>query len=107
MDADERQDRKCIKANEKLTPDDRHYLRFVMKQSHCFESILLEQKMELSEEWQKSFDEVRTDVDENRLNQYLRRQVRRHLKRCIRIPTTDFRSRIRRTAMKIMEFIWR
>ena len=72
---------KCIRENENLTPDDRHYLRFVMKQSHCFESILLEQKMELSEEWQKSFDEVRMGVDENRLNQYLRRQVRRHLKK--------------------------
>lgn len=72
---------KCIRENENLTPEDRHYLRFVMKQSHCFESILLEQKMELSDEWQKSFEEVREGVDENRLNQYLCRQVRRHLKR--------------------------
>jgi len=72
---------KCIRENENLTPEDRHYLRFVMKQSHCFESILLGHKMELSDEWQKSFEEVREGVDENRLNQYLCRQVRRHLKR--------------------------
>lgn len=72
---------KCIRGNENLTPEDRHYLRFVMKQSHCFESVLLEQGMELSDEWQKSFEEVRAGVDENRLNQYLRRQVRRHFKK--------------------------
>lgn len=72
---------KCIRGNENLTPEDRHYLRFVMKQSHCFECILLEREMDLTEAWQKSFDEVRVGVDEKRLNQYLRRQVRRHLKK--------------------------
>lgn len=72
---------KCIRENENLTPEDRHYLRFVMKQSHCFESILLEKEMLLSEEWERSFEKVRKDVDEKRLNQYLRRQVRRHLRK--------------------------
>lgn len=72
---------KCIRENENLTPEDRHYLRFVMKQSHCFECILLEEKMELSEDWQKPFEEVRAGVDEKRLNQYLCRQVRRHLRK--------------------------
>lgn len=72
---------KCIRENENLAPEDRHYLRFVMKQSHCFECILLEEKMELSEDWQKPFEEVRAGVDEKRLNQYLCRQVRRHLRK--------------------------
>ena len=72
---------KCIRENENLTPEDRHYLRFVMKQSRCFESILLERKMELSDEWQKSFEEVREGVVVNRQNPYFCRQVRRHLKR--------------------------
>lgn len=72
---------KCIRENENLTPEDRHYLRFVMKQSHCFECILLEEKMELSEDWQKPFEDVRAGVDEKRLNQYLCRQVRRHLRK--------------------------
>ena len=31
---------KNIRANQLLTPEDRHYLRFVMKQSRCFEAIL-------------------------------------------------------------------
>lgn len=70
---------KCIRENENLTQEDRHYLRFVMKQSRCFEAILLEEEIQLSEEWEKPFQEVRTGVEEKRLNQYLRRQVRRHL----------------------------
>lgn len=37
--------------------------------------------MELSENWQKSFAEARMGVDEKRLNRYLCRQVRRHLKK--------------------------
>ncbi len=72
---------KCIRENENLTPEDRHYLRFVMKQSQCFESILLEKEIILSENWEKTFAEVRTGVDEARLNQYLRRQVRKHLRK--------------------------
>lgn len=72
---------KCIRENGNLTPEDRHYLRFVMKQSHCFECILLEEKMELSEDWQKPFEDARAGVDEKRLNQYLCRQVRRHLRK--------------------------
>lgn len=72
---------KCIRENENLMPEDRHYLRFVMKQSHCFECILLGLQMDLSKDWQKSFEEVRAEVDEKRLNQYLCRQVRRHLRK--------------------------
>lgn len=72
---------KCIRENENLTPEDRHYLRFVMKQGHCFESILLEKEIHLSEDWKKTFGEVRSGVDERRLNQYLRRQVRKHLRK--------------------------
>lgn len=72
---------KCIRGNENLTPEDKHYLRFVMKQSRCFESILLEKEMSLSEEWENPLKELRENVNEKRLHQYLRRQVRRHLKK--------------------------
>lgn len=72
---------KCIRENPNLTPEDRYYLRFVMKQSRCLEGILLEEEMDLPEDWQKLFDGAREGVAEYRLNQYLRRQVRRHLKK--------------------------
>lgn len=72
---------KCIRENESLTAADKHYLRFVMKQSDCLEAILLKKEMQLSEDWEKTFQEVRAGVEENRLNQYLRRQMRRQLKK--------------------------
>lgn len=73
---------KNIRENENLTAEDRHYLRFIMKQSQCLESVLLGTDLFLSENWQTSYEEVRASVrDEYRLQQYLRRQVRRHLKK--------------------------
>ena len=76
---------KNIRDNPNLTPQDRHYLRFVMKQSRCFESVLAGGEPELSGNWQESYAAVCEGVDTHRLNQYLRRQVRRHLDR----PHTD------------------
>lgn len=73
---------KNIRVNKNLTPEDRHYLRYVMKQSQCLEAILLEKEISLPENWQRSYEEVRAGVeDEYRLRQYLRRQVRKHLKK--------------------------
>ncbi len=71
---------KNIRLNENLTAQDRHYLRFVMKQSQCFEAILTGGQISLPREWNEAYEKARSGVDEHRLNQYLRRQVRRHLK---------------------------
>lgn len=76
---------KNIRDNENLAPEDRHYLRFVMKQSQCFEAILLGGKPVLTENWKGRYAEVSSGVDMHRLDHYLRRQVRRHLK----TPHTD------------------
>lgn len=70
---------KNIRINQKLTPKDRHYLRFIMKQSRCFEAVLAGEKPNLQENWKETYENLCTDVDTHRLNQYLRRQVRRHL----------------------------
>ena len=72
---------KCIRENQNLTPEDRHYLRFVMKQSKCFEAILAGREPVLEKDWQESYDSIREGLDEHRLQQYLRRQVRKHLKK--------------------------
>ena len=70
---------RCIQENENLTPDDRHYLRFVMKQSQCFEGILMGKPVDLSEDWEKPYEELRAQVDASRLDHYLNRIVRRYL----------------------------
>lgn len=76
---------KNIRDNPGLTPQDRHYLRFVMKQSKCFESILKGEQVLLSGEWKERYEKVCGGVDADRLGQYLRRQVRRHIMQ----PHTD------------------
>lgn len=76
---------KNIRSNPNLTQEERHYLRFVMKQSQCFESILTGAEISLTGDWKRTFDEIRAGMDEHRLNQYLRRQIRRHLTQ----PHTD------------------
>ena len=74
-----------IRDNPNLASEDRHYLRFVMKQSQCFEAILTDKDILLSNEWRTAYENVCDGVEMHRLNQYLRRQVRRHLKQ----PHTD------------------
>lgn len=76
---------KNIRNNPNLTAQDRHYLRFVMKQSQCFESVLAGGEPNLSGRWKEGYDAVCEGVDTHRLNQYLRRQVRRQLEK----PHTD------------------
>lgn len=79
---------KNIQAHDGLTLEDKHYLRFVMRQSQCFEMILTGRHIDLTQEWESSYQSVSVDVDTHKLNQYLRRQVRRHLVR----PHTDVTS---------------
>lgn len=70
-----------IRENQNLTSEDRHYLRFVMKQSQCFEAILTGKEMNLAQEWQGTYEKVSANVNVHQMDQYLRRQVRRHLKK--------------------------
>ncbi len=70
---------KNIRANENLTPEERHYLRFIMKQSRCFEAVLEGREPALQGDWKGTFASLCEGKDTHRLNQYLRRQVRRHL----------------------------
>ncbi|MCI9142708.1 MAG: transposase [Lachnospiraceae bacterium] len=76
---------KNIQANGAFTPEDRHYLRFAMKQSRCFEAIVAGEKVELTGDWEETYRSLCGEVDVHKLNQYLRRQVRKHLVR----PHTD------------------
>lgn len=72
---------KCIRENQNLTSEDRHYLRFVVKQSKCFENILLGREQILAESWEAPYREACAGVNTERLDRYLCRLVRRYLKR--------------------------
>lgn len=70
---------KNIQANKELTPEDRHYLRFVMKQSRCFEAVLAGEEPDLQGDWKETYESLCAEVNAHKLDHYLRRQVRRHL----------------------------
>lgn len=70
-----------ISRNQQLTPDECHYLRFVLKVSGCMEAILSGEVYSLPQELQKRRDELVAEVDPHKLDHYLRRQVRRHLRK--------------------------
>lgn len=72
---------KRIRENENLTPEDRHYLRFILKQSRCFEAVLAHIEPVLEGQWKETWDSVRKGVDERRLRNYLCRQVRKHFRK--------------------------
>ena len=70
-----------IKKNQQFCDADRHYIRFVMKVSGCFESIILQKEMVIPDEMQRKYEEVASGVDTEKLNRYLCRQVRRKKKK--------------------------
>lgn len=72
---------RCIRENRNLTEQEKHYLRFVMKQTKCFESILTGAALSLEDNFDRRLKEVSAGLDTKRLNRYLCRLVRRYLKK--------------------------
>lgn len=67
--------------NENLTEADKHYLRFLLKVSNCFIAVLNREEPELPADIQRQRAALQAKVDADRLNNYLRRQVRKcHVK---------------------------
>lgn len=67
-----------VGANENFTPEEKHYLRFVLKVNNAFTAILNQKPMELPQEIKKKYEEVAAGVDRERLHRYLCRQVRKY-----------------------------
>lgn len=72
---------KSIRQNEGFMPEDRHYLRFVMRAGSLFEAVLCGSRGEIPEEMQGQYKALCTGVDRKRLDRYLCRQVRRKLRK--------------------------
>lgn len=77
----------AMNGNERFSPEDRHYLRFVIKAGGCFEAILNGRKAEAPKEMQAKYAEVLEDAGHGSmehiqsLDRYLRRQVRKRLRK--------------------------
>lgn len=73
---------RLVDQNQGFTPEERHYLRFLLKVSNAFTAVLNEEPVRLPEEMQKKHDETAALVDGEKLRRYLCRQVRKHHVRC-------------------------
>lgn len=70
-----------INHNKVLVGEEKHYLRFLLKVSNAFEAVLNHKPVCLKAELQEQYEQIVDRVDVNRLDNYLRRQVRRlHVK---------------------------
>ncbi len=71
--------------NENFTPEEKHYLRFLLRVGNAFEAVLNEKPVSLPKEILRQFEDLKAAVDPEKLNRYLCRQVRKyHVK-----PHTD------------------
>ncbi len=63
--------------NENLTEEEKHYIRFLLKVSNAFEAVLNQKDIELPESIQKQYVKLAEQVNGDKLNRYLCRQVRK------------------------------
>ncbi len=66
-----------VNKNEGFTEKDRHYLNFLIKTDKAMDAVLQYDVVKLSENMQKQYNLLKTEVDYRKLGQYLRRQVRK------------------------------
>ena len=69
---------KLVNKNEGFTEDEKHYLRFLLKVNNAFEAVLNQKPVELTARIQKQYHELAKQVDADRLNRYLCRQIRKN-----------------------------
>lgn len=74
--------KKCVservQKNENFREEERHYLRFALKVDGVFQAVLNGEEIVLPEELARPYEAVKENVEAERLNRYLDRQVRRN-----------------------------
>ncbi len=64
--------------NQNLTAEEKHYIRFLLKSKNAFEAVLNGSEIDLPHEMQLKYDILAESVDAEKLQRYLRRQVRKY-----------------------------
>lgn len=64
--------------NQNFTPEEKHYLRFLLKSSNAFEAVLNRRPIQLPREMQTMQEELSSQVDAEKLHRYLCRQARKY-----------------------------
>ena len=63
--------------NQGFSPEEKHYLRFLIKVNNAFQAVLNQKVIKLPGEMQKTYEQLARDVDPEKLHRYLCRQVRK------------------------------
>lgn len=64
--------------NDNLSPEEKHYLRFLLKSPNAFEAVLNHRPIQLIKEMERKHDELAGLVDRKKMHSYLCRQVRKY-----------------------------
>lgn len=67
-----------VGANPNFTPEEKHYLRFVLKVNNAFTAVLNQEPMKFPLEIQKRYDQVAAGIDRERMHRYVCRQARKY-----------------------------
>lgn len=67
-----------VNKNDHFSPEEKHYLRFLLRVSNGFIAVLCQKPVELSGQLKATYEELAADVDVERMHRYLCRQVRKY-----------------------------
>ncbi len=65
-----------INQNQGLTPEEKHFLRFLLKVNNALDAVLSRSSVQLRQDLQKQYDQLASGVEVKKLENYMRRQVR-------------------------------
>lgn len=69
---------KAIHHNEGLTEEEKHFLRYLLKVNNAFEAALNGSPLHLPKEVHRQYDSLSSKVEVHKMENYLRRQVRKY-----------------------------
>lgn len=72
---------RLVGQNENFSPEEKHYLRFLLKAANAFDAVLNRKPVDLPADILRKQEELAASVDAGKLHRYLCRQVRKHHKR--------------------------
>lgn len=67
-----------VGANGNFTPEEKHYLRFLLKTSNAFTAVMNQEPVNLPGEIREKYEELAQQADTEKLHRYLCRQVRKY-----------------------------
>ncbi len=69
---------KQVNANQGMSDKEKHFLRYILKVNNAFESVLVRTPLKLPKDIKQQYDFLSSQVDVKKLENYLRRQVRKY-----------------------------